>query len=118
MNQSKTSLPVIAIDIKNNLIRIHKNTLHAIGNPIYILLLVNPEERTIAIISSDHSDPKAHRINKASELYSKSLVRGLLNVCKEWQENKLYRIFGEIIHDEGAVKFNMDESVLVNGDKK
>ena len=117
MSHSRMSLPVIAIDIKNYRIRIHKNTLHSIGNPKYILLLVNPEEHTIAIICSDRSDPKAHRVNKASELYSKSLVSSLLDVCKDWQENKLYHIFGEIIHDKGAVKFNMDESVLVNGDK-
>ena len=41
---NKTLKPAILVDLKNPLIRIHKDTLYSIGNPEYILLLVNPKE--------------------------------------------------------------------------
>ena len=45
MNTAVT--PSILIDIKKNRIRIHKNTIHALGDPKYVLLLVNPKEATV-----------------------------------------------------------------------
>ena len=50
MMKSKNTLLSISIDLKKNRIRIHKNTLHAIGSPSYILLLVNPVENSLAIL--------------------------------------------------------------------
>ncbi|MBP2656598.1 MAG: hypothetical protein H6Q73_4167 [Firmicutes bacterium] len=113
--------PTILVDLKKCRIRIHKNTLHSIGNPDNVLLLVNPEEHTLAILCSDRSDPRAHHISWASlakrksfELYSSVLVKSLRNVCNDWQDNQSYRIYGEIISNEGVALFHMTESVLVN----
>lgn len=113
--------PAILVDLKKYRIRIHKNTLHAIGNPNHILLLVNPEERTLAIMCSDRSDPRAHHVmsascsnNKSFELYSRSLVNSLHDICSSWQNNQSYRICGEIIPNEGVAWFHMDESILIN----
>lgn len=122
MTENNLARPAILVDLKKYRIRIHKNTLHSIGDPDNILLLVNPEERTLAILRSDHSDPRAHHISWASlvkkksfELYSRSLVKSLRDVCSEWQDNQSYRIYGEIISNEGVAQFHMVESVLVNG---
>lgn len=114
------SKPAILVDLKKSRIRIHKNTLHAIGNPDYVLLMVNPEERTLAVLGSDCSDPRAHKITltavnqKSIELYSRSLVRNLRFLCSDWQANQSYRLYGEIISNEGVAQFHMDKSVLLN----
>lgn len=122
MIENNSVRPAIMIDLKKHRIRIHKNTLHSIGDPDNVLLLVNPEERTLAILRSERSDPRAHHISWASlarkksfELYSRSLVESLREVCNDWQDNKSYRMYGEIIPNEGAAQFRMTESVLVSG---
>lgn len=121
MTISSFSRPVISVDLKKHRIRIHKHTLHSIGNPDYVLLLVNPEERTLAVLCTDHSDPRAHKIIKLSssnqkciELYSRSLVKNLHHLCNNWQDNQSYRLYGEIIQNEGVAQFHMDEFVLVS----
>jgi len=110
----------MSIDFKNNRIRIHKNTLHLIGNPEYILFLVNPIENTIAIMQGDSSDPRARRIaftstagEKSSVLCSKLLVQGLQSIHSEWQDNRTYRLYGELIEGRSIVKFCVKESVLI-----
>lgn len=122
MIDSSTVRPAILVDLKKYRIRIHKNTLRAIGTPSYVLLLVNPVERTLAILGSEKSDPRAYRIaaasldvNKSVELYSRALVKNLRDVCNEWQDSQSYRMYGEIISSEGMARFFMSEAVLVNG---
>jgi hypothetical protein len=122
MADNSTVKPAILVDLKKYRIRIHKNTLRSIGTPDYVLLLVNPEERTLAILRSERSDPRAHHINissfknsKSFELYSRSLVKKLRDVCSNWQDNQSYRLYGEIIPHEGMARFYMSESVQVNG---
>lgn len=122
MTDNSTPRPAILVDLKKYRIRIHKNTLRSIGTPKYVLLLVNPEEQTLAILRSDPSDPRAQHINMSSfdnnksfELYSRSLVKKLRDVCSSWQDNQSYRLYGEIIPHEGMARFYMSEAVLVNG---
>jgi len=38
MNKDKTLKPAISVSLKKPLIRIHKDTLHSIGDPEYVLL--------------------------------------------------------------------------------
>ena len=121
MTECSFSKPTILVDLKKCRIRIHKSTLHSIGDPDHILLLVNPKELTLAILSSDNSDPRAHQIIKVSpsnqkciELYSRSLVQNLLNLCSYWQNDQSYRLYGEIILNEGVAQFHMDEFVLLS----
>jgi len=123
MTDNNVTRPAILVDLKKYRIRIHKNTLRSIGTPNYVLLLVNPEERTLAILCSDRSDPRAHHINMALfennkssfELYSRSLVKKLRDVCSSWQYSQSYRLYGEIIPPEGMARFYMSEAVLVKG---
>ena len=122
MTDHNATKPAILVDLKKYRIRIHKNTLRSIGTPNYVLLLVNPEERTLAILRSDRSDPRAHHITMASstnkksfELYSRSLVKSLRDLCSSWQDSQSYRLYGEIITNEGMARFYMSKAVLVNG---
>lgn len=120
MLDNNTEKPALLVDLKKYRIRIHKQTLLAIGNPTYILLLVNPEERTLAVICSDRTDPRAHHMTASSiahkksfELYSRSLVNSLRDVCSNWLDNQSYRLYGKIIPNEGIVRFHMSEAILV-----
>ena len=121
MNKNKTLKPAISVNLKKPLIRIHKDTLHLIGDPDYVLLLVNPKECTLAVLPSDRSDPKAHHISKGSlinkksfELYSTSLVQNLRNLCSDWENGKAYRIYGEAIPNKAVIRFNMAKAISVN----
>lgn len=80
MKDDSFNTPMIVIDSKNSRIRIHRNTLHLLGDPKYIQLLVNPQQLTLAILPSQELktanavrwDRIAER--KSCELYSKVKV--------------------------------------------
>ena len=48
MREDKLS-PVVVIDCSRNRIRIHRNALHLLGDPDYVVLLINPANLTFAI---------------------------------------------------------------------
>ena len=118
MTENNLTRPAISVDLKKHRIRIHKNTLRSIGNPDYVLLLVNPEDRTLAILRSNRFDPRSHHIimnnRTAIELYSRSLTKSLRDICNTWQDNQSYRMYGKTILVEGVAQFHMDDSILVN----
>ncbi len=104
----------LLVDMKKNRIRIHKNTLRALGNPRFVVLIVNPEEHTIGIKCSSQDDKLSHRIRQSImntkgsyELYSKSLISELRNVCPDWCDTGKYRLEGEIIPAENIAVFDM-----------
>ena len=84
MNNKHSSHPLICIDFKKNRIRIHRNTLRQIGNPEYIQLLVNPDQKMIGIKASCAEDKLAHKVKdyfvingNSYELYSRELLYSL-----------------------------------------
>ena len=80
---TKPREPSLLLDLQNNLIRIHRNTLSLLGNPEYIQILVNPDTALIAIRGCNKDDYRSERIrwdtlrdnNKSCEFYSKSLIK-------------------------------------------
>lgn len=116
-----TDQPAIMFDFKKSRIRIHKNTLHALDNPAYVLLLINPIDRLIAVKANDGTDARAHRVgmraskNKSFEIYSMALL-DKLRLCSEWDEKQSYRILGNRIEEQDIVQFKINESFqYVNG---
>ena len=78
MSNHPSSQPILCIDLKKNRIRIHKHTLHMLGDPEYIQLLVNPDTHMIAVRKSVRQDYLAHHvracysdIRNSYELYSR-----------------------------------------------
>lgn len=123
MIENAEARPAISVDLKKYRIRIHRKTLHYIGDPDYVLLLVNPEERMLAIRGCGRSEPGSNRINKDSlvdkksfEMYSRFLVEKLREICHDWQENQSYRMYGEVILNEGIVQFQMSGAVQTKED--
>ncbi len=115
MEESTVFRPSIVVDMKKNRIRIHKNTLHALGDPGFVMLIINPEEHTLGIKCSMQDEKRAHRVRKSTvkkdcELYSKSLMRALHELCTDWDSRKSYRIEGEIITGENMAVFSMGDS--------
>ncbi len=114
MEESTVFRPSIVIDMKKNRIRIHKNTLHALGDPSFVMLIINPEEHTLGIKCSMQDEKRAHRVRKSTvkkdcELYSKSLMCALHELCTEWDGRKSYRIEGKIISGENMAVFSMED---------
>jgi len=122
MNRQTSLKPVLCIDLKKNRIRIHKLTLHMLGDPEYIQLLVNPQNSMIAIRKSVNKDFLAHRVrySKADsrycyELYSTELLQALRHTNNiHLENNRSYRIYGVINPKECLASFSMNECVLVD----
>ena len=111
--------PIILVDMAKNRLRIHRSTLSAIGKPEFILIIVNPEARTIGIMPCDDNNPGAHRVKTQSvmgkncfELYSSSFTGKLREVRPDWVIAGKYRMEGEIIPGEPVARFNMDAATF------
>ena len=111
------SKPMILIDMAKNRIRIHRKTLEVLQHPEYVLLIVNPDEKTIGILPSKLSDPRAHRvktpsviIKKSYELYSAGFTRMLREVCPDWLPTGKYLVEGTLVPGDLVVRFLMDEA--------
>lgn len=112
-----TPKPMILVDMAKNRIRIHRTALDALQNPEYILLVVNPAEKTLGILPSKLGEPGAHRVKTPSflgknccELYSASLTRQLREVCRDWLPTGKYLMEGAQIPDERILCFPMQEA--------
>jgi len=112
----------IRIDLCKYRITITKKTHKLMGEPEYILLLVNPEDRTLAIAHSDANERRAHRIRESKcgefELNSKVLLKTLLGLSDNWKDNHSYKVCGEVSEGENIIKFNIDDAVLASAEKE
>jgi len=120
MNDAMTPKPVVCIDLKKDRIRIHRATLHLIGDPAFINLLVNPGAKTLAIRKASKGDPLALRIRENQltdgncvEFGCRQLIRQLQRVDGIWHRNCSYRIYGVCNQKESLAQFAMKDSVLV-----
>lgn len=110
----------LVVDLKKNRIRIHKGTLHLLGNPQYIQFLVNPNKSVIALLPSQEQDYLAHKIHwktmgdhQCCEIYSKPLIRSIHNITDKLELQQIYRIDGEFLKDKNLILFSIEESTLL-----
>ena len=113
--------PSLLIDLKKNRIRIHKTTLHLLGDPDYIQFLVNPENMSIVIRSSLKNDYLSHHIRwnlisgkQCCDFYSYFLLKSLRAVNYDWEENRSYRLYGHLHRRESLAMFSMKEFVDID----
>ena len=121
MNDSFEKTPVILLDKKKSRIRIHRQTLHLMGDPQFVVFLVNPEQRAIALCKSCKDDKLAHKIDwdrlsghTCCEVYSTGLMRALESLCPHLSSAFSYRIAGRMIPHFGIAQFKVDESVAID----
>lgn len=106
--------PAIFIDQKRYRIRIYKRTLHMLGDPQFIQLLIHPKEYIIVVRAAAQSDGLTHRVvwksfigKQSYELNSKNLVQKIQHACPGWVNGQSYRLFGEIVPSENIAVFDM-----------
>ena len=114
---SKPSTPtIIAIDLKKYRIRIHKTTIHLLGDPKYIQLLVNPASSQVAIraVEKETRNDQNHKVNMSQmksdnsyEIYSRSFITKLCDIVGGLEPNFTYRLSGEIIQSQRAALFSL-----------
>lgn len=110
--------PIVCIDLKKNRIRVHKITLHLLGDPDFIQLLVNPKSGILAIKGTIPEDYLGLRIHKEMldgncyEIHSKELLQTLRKVRTDWENNRSYRIYGECDANNSIAQFNMKDIIL------
>lgn len=115
MPESGNNRPSVLIDLARDQIRIHRNTIRAMGNPEYILLIVNPDKRMLGILRSSADEKRAHHIryqalgSQSYELRSKSLVHHLRMLCPDWCDGEKYRIYGKMNPKDASARFSMSE---------
>ncbi len=107
--------PIISVAFKSRKrIRIHRITLHLLGDPEYIQFLVNPETKMIAIrrgCSSDHLAIRVYPLDSQTdcfEIRSLFLIKSLNMVCKDWKDGNSYRIVGNMDAKNKTAYFRLD----------
>lgn len=106
----------MALDMKKNRIRIHKPTIHMLGDPTLIQLLFDPDAMVVAIICPESEVPGGQEIRvnsknfkgeNAVEFYSKLFLKKLRTVHGHLDDNCTYRLTGTIIPELRAARFPM-----------
>lgn len=119
--ENKGGRPSILVDLAKDRIRIHRITLNALGNPDYILLIVNPAEKSLGIMRGEKGDAGVHKVRYSGrncyELYSKALTQKFRQVCTDWVETGRYRMTGTVIFGEQVAKFPMNEAMFTGAGK-
>lgn len=111
--------PKVVIDISKYRLRIHRTTIKALGNPEYVLLLANPDEKTIAILPTEKNDKKAHRIkydNHSCEIYSMLLLDTIRSLDENFKVGQKYIITGKIVLGKNLAVFNLEEATAFNSE--
>lgn len=116
--------PILSLDLKHNLIRVHKITLTILGNPEYIQLLVNPDDKSIVIMESISTDHLAHHVSyeklksgQSFELYSTILLENLKSISSQCNQKKMYRIYGKFHPNYKIVRFSINDVIAYNAER-
>lgn len=116
----------ISIDLKKYRLRIHKSSLHLLGDPAYIQLLVNPDKKLVAFRSLDRESPRAqsHRISMTQlksdgsiEIYSYPFLSKLRDLTDAVDEGKLYRMHGMAFPSSRVAVFPLSSLIQVTDEE-
>ena len=121
---SRWHSPMLVVDFNYNIIRIHRSTLDALGNPEYVEILVSPKHAKIGIRAHDKQTITSQKVNSESllhqrsiQLYSTDLARELLEINPKWENDQIYRMEGVLIDSENMVLFNGMDSELIHSEE-
>lgn len=107
---------LLSVDMKKYRIRIHKATLHMLGDPPYIQLLVNPSSSIVALksVARSTSNDQTHRVPKKTlrssnsvEIYSKTFIDKLIEIVPDLRDGNCYHMTGTIIPSENMAVFSL-----------
>ena len=113
----------LSVDLKKYRIRIYKYTIHLLGDPPYIQILVNPQTRMVAVRSVDHSTPgdQSHKVSRrmmasdnSIEIYSRPFVSKLKEVAGRLDSGFTYKMTGAVFPSQNVALFEMKTLSKVN----
>lgn len=115
--------PSLVIDLRWNRIRIHKQTLHLLGDPEYIQLLLNPVSHTFAIKKSKDGEHQAYKLRtlpagKSCELHSKILLNTMSDVFLYLDIGQTYRITGTYNRRCNLAHFSLKDAKCISTNDK
>ena len=114
MNESMISGVQIAIDTRKYRLRIHKNIIHSMGNPIVLQFLVNPIDKIIAVRGVQKRTPGDYsvRINPSAlhgvescEIYSKFFIEKILTLSDRIVPGHSYLLTGTLALEDSIAYF-------------
>lgn len=117
MNEPSNLFTQISIDLKKFRIRVHKESLHLIGDPKYIHFLVNINSRLVAIraVEKEQVDLQTHRVDQTRmksdfsfEIYSRAFIERLCKKFNCFSKGNSYRLTGIAIQSERIAVFPLD----------
>ena len=115
MSDHNSPTVLMSVDIKKYRIRIHKATLHLLGDPPYIQFLINPSSSIVALksIFRPTSKDQTHRVPKkilrssnSVEIYSKYFIDKLIELIPDLTDGNCYHMTGNIIPSEKMAVFS------------
>lgn len=120
----KKHTPTIMIDMKHCRLRIHMRTLHDLGDPKYVQLLINPDSQKLIIRACHSGDMVPQKIkwhmldnNQCCEIYSKNLIYALADNFIYFNKNHTYRIPGVTFSKEGLVQFDLTKHECIHSNE-
>ena len=125
--QVNASGVTIALDMKKSRIRIHKPTIHMLGDLKLIQLLFDPDTMVVAIVCPENEVPGGQEIHinpkyfkrgqNDVEVYSKMFLRKLRSIHGGLRDNCTYRLTGRIFPELRAARFPMSTIQRVECDE-
>ena len=113
---------VMTIDTKKPRLRIYKATIHQMGDPKYLQLMINPDSRHIALRGVDQHTPGQREIRVDRQVantedcvdwYSTSLIAQLRAAFHEIEHGSSYNLTGRLVAQERAAIFDISTLTLV-----
>lgn len=107
----------MTIDIKKNRIRIHKTTVHGLGDPAAIQLLIDPVKLIFAIRAAnaqtpnEHTHklyPEKHGTESSYEIYSRAFVTAFCSLVDGLDPSCSYRMTGRLLKKQSAAVFSLE----------
>lgn len=122
LRDTRTQPIVMTIDTKKPRLRIFKATVHQMGDPKFIQLMINPESRLIALRGMDRHTPGQLEIRVDQQVantedcvdwYSTALVAELCAAFHEIESGNSYNLTGTLFPKERAVVFKLSGLTLI-----
>ena len=119
MNEKQVTM---AIDLKKGRLRIHKPTLRLLGSPPFVKLLFSTQRRAVVVLGCTEQLPRGEEIivtyDKPDaagtfDIYCKELISRIRDEFGGLEENRLYRLRGFSVSEEGGVYFPLATLALV-----
>ena len=108
------------ISVTSNGITFNKSVIMKMQYPAYVRLLINDQDKQIAVQTCDESDDKAVQFykEKANGVLSvrwnaRDLIQTIARMC-EWDLNQVsYRVGGVLVPEQRLMLFDLNEAITM-----